>query len=158
MSRDVSSAARTAINAPQTSEVFLVILEITHDGLPAPIRVVNNNEAIVHDGDTYLATAFRFTIPSQEDGKITNSRLIIDNVDRVIVEAIRSIHTPPNVSASVILASNSDIIEAGPWEFKLRNTTYNRSTVSGELVFESYMRDNCGTIKYKNTSFPGLFG
>lgn len=158
MSRVISSAARAAINAPQTSEVFLIILEINHADLPSPIRVVNNNEAIISNGDTYLATAFTFDIPAQEDGTISNSRLSIDNVDRAIVQAIRSISSPPDISVSVILASDPDTIEAGPWEFKLRNTTYNRQSVSGELVYDSHMRDNCGTIKYTTLNFPGMFG
>lgn len=158
VSRQISSEARAAINAPQTSEVFLIILEINHDDLPFPIRVVNNNESIISNGNTYLATAFSFTIPAQEEGTISNSRLIIDNVDRSMVLAIRSIKSPPDISASVILASDPDTIEAGPWEFKLRNTTYTRQTVSGELVYDSHMRDNCGTIKYTTLNFPGMFG
>ena len=158
MSRPISNTARAAINAPQTGEVFLLILEINHDDLPSPIRVVNNNEAIISNGDTYLATAFNFSIPAQEEGIISNSRLSIDNVDRAIVLAVRSIASPPDVSVSVILASDPDTIEAGPWEFKLRNTTYNRQSVSGELVYDSHMRDNCGTIKYTTLNFPGMFG
>ena len=157
MSREISNTARAAINAPETSEVFLVILEISHTSLPAPIRAVNNWQDITSNGDLYTATAFNFIPPAQEDGVISNSQLVIDNVDRAIVEAVRTITSPADVTASIILADTPDVIEAGPWEFKLRDVTYTRETVSGALVYLNYMRDNIGTIKYKNIHFPGLF-
>lgn len=156
--RTVSTNAREAMNASQTGEIFLVTLDIDHPDLAQPLRVVNNNEAIISNGETYLATAFSFVLPAQEDGKISNSTLSIDNVDRNIVEIIRTITSFPTVVANVLLASDPDVIEAGPFDFQLRNVNYDRNTVSGELIYESYMRDNCGTVKYKNTLFPGLFG
>lgn len=156
--RQISTTAREAINASETAQVFLVILEISHVDLRDPIRVVNNNENIVSNGDTYLATAFDFTLPAQEDGKVSNSTLTIGNVDRVIVQALRSISSPPDVSVSVILASDPDVIEAGPFDFVLTDTSYNRQTVNGTLNYQIYMRDNISVIRYKNTTFPGLFG
>lgn len=156
--RTVSTTAREGMYASQTGEIFLVILEIDHPDLAQPIRVVNNNEAIVSNGDTYLATAFSFILPAQEDGKISNSSLTIDNVDRTIVEVIRTITSFPTVAASVILASDPDVIEAGPFDFQLRNVNYNRNSVTGDLIYESFLRDNLGTVKYKNINFPGLFG
>jgi len=158
MSRNISNNARVAINSPQTDEVFLVILEISHTDLPAPIRVVNNMQDVVSNGDTYVATAFNFVPPSQQDGEIGRSKLVIDNIDRSIVTAIRSINSPADISASIILADTPDVVEAGPWEFKLRDVTYDRETVSGDLFYLSYLRDNIGTIRYKNIHFPGLFG
>ena len=124
MSRTISTTARTAINNPQTSEVFLVLLEISHSSLASPIRAVNNWEDITSNEDLYTATAFNFTPPSQEDGVIGSSQLVIDNVDRSIVMAIRAINSPADITASIILADTPDVIEAGPWEFKLRNRAF----------------------------------
>jgi hypothetical protein len=158
MSRNISNTARIAINAPQTDQVFLVILTIDHPDLSSPMRVVNNKQSVISNGETYIATAFSFIPPAQEDGVISNSQLSIDNVDRLMVQVIRTISSPADISASIILADSPDVVEAGPWDFKLRDVTYNRETVSGELVYASYLRDNLGTIKYKNINFPGLFG
>lgn len=156
--RQISTTAREAVNASQTDQIFLVILDIDHTDLPAPIRVVNNNESIISNGVTYIPTAFDFILPAQEDGVISNSTLSISNVDRVIVQAIRSISSPPIVTVRVILASDPDTVEAGPFQFTLTDVTYNRNTVSGSLIYQLYVRDNCGTIRYKNNTFPGLFG
>lgn len=155
--RTVSTTATEAMMSPQTGEVFLVILEITHPDLPTPIRVVNNTQSVTSNTNEYLPTAFSFILPAQEDGKIGNSGLTIDNVDRTIVKTIREIKDFPSVTASVILASDPDVIEAGPFEFQLRGVSYTRNTVSGDLIYESHMLDNLGTIRYKNLTFPGLF-
>ncbi len=153
-----SNKAVRAINSQQTDEIFLVTLDITHEDLLSPIYVVNNRYNIVSNGKTYIATAFDFTLPSQEDGVLHNSTLVIDNVDRTILETIRSIDSAPTIEANIILASDPDIIEDGPREFTLRNVTYNRNTISGDLVYGIFLMDYCGTHKYKNLSFPGLFG
>jgi len=156
--RNISTTATEAINSPETTEVFLVLLEIAHTSLPSPIRVVNNKQDITVLGEVFSASAFKFILPPQDDGVIGNSQLSIDNVDRRIVEAIRGIDSFPDVTATIVLASDPDFVEAGPWDFQLRNVTYNRQTVSGELIYENYLRDNCGTIRYRNLAFPGLFG
>ena len=43
MSRDLSYTAVSALFAQQTDEVFLVVVEITHDDLATPVRLVNDH-------------------------------------------------------------------------------------------------------------------
>jgi hypothetical protein len=158
MSRNVSSTTRQAFYAEQTGYLFLVLVEISHADLTNPIRLVNNYESIVHNGDTYDAFAFNFTPPVEVDGEIKNAEISFDNVTRQVVEAIRSITSPPDVTAKLIRADAPDTVEAGPWEFKLRNVTYQRQEVSGELVPDGPLRLNISTISYSNLTFPGLYG
>ena len=156
--RNISTVAKKAVYASQTEQIFLMLLEITSSDWGGTLYVVNNNQSVTHDSNTYLATAFEFILPAQEDGTISNSSLSISNVDRSIVEAIRTISTTPTVTAKMVLASNPEVIEGGPWVFQMTDITYNRRQVQGQLIYESYMRDNCGTTRYKNIDFPGLFG
>ena len=120
MSRNLSAIAKQALLRQQTEQVFLCLVEIDHADLAVPIRLVNNYESIISNGDTYEAAAFMFTPPVEEDGTIKNSRITFDNVDRAMVEAVRSIDSPPTVDVSIVLASDADTIEAGPWTFYLR--------------------------------------
>ncbi len=46
MTRGISNTARKAIYDQETSEVFLLLLEINHADLAEPIRVVNNDTNI----------------------------------------------------------------------------------------------------------------
>jgi hypothetical protein len=157
VSRSVSTTMEGAITAPETSEIFLTLLDIEHGELPSgTIRVVNNNEDVTANTNTYIATAFQFTPPSQNDEDIQPAKITIDNVDRVIVEAIRTITSPATVTARIVLASDPDTTEVGPFEMVLQNVTYNASTVSGELIYLQYLQENAGTISLDNVNFPGL--
>lgn len=158
MSRNLSATAKQALLRQQTHQVFLLLVEIDHADLASPIRLVNNYESIVSNGDTYTAAAFGFTPPVEEDGTIKNSRITFDNVDRAIVEAVRSIDSAPTIEVSVVLASDADTIEAGPWTFYLRAVNYDVHTVSGELYPDNPLRLNASNVSYKNTTFPGLYG
>lgn len=158
MSRTLSSATVAALLKQQTEQVFLILIEIDHADLASPIRLVNNNADVTSGGDDYTAAAFEFTPPVEVDGSIKPSTIAFDAVDRSIIEAVRSISSAPTVTAEIIRADAPDTIEAGPWVFYLRNVTYNMTGVSGELVPDNGLRNNFGTVSYKNTSFPGLFG
>ena len=158
MARNVSATARAAVNAPQTGEVFLTLVKIDHDDLSAPLYFVNNTENITSNSIEYFATAFSISPPAEEDGVIRNTSIAIDGVDRSVVQAIRSISgNPPTITMSIILASTPDVVEAGPWEFTLTNVHYNAYTVSGDLIYQNYVRDNLSMIKYSANNFPGLY-
>ena len=158
MSRNLSAITTQALLRQQTDQVFLLLVEIDHADLAVPIRLVNNYESIISDYETYEAAAFAFTPPVEEDGTIKNSRITFDNVDRAIVEAVRSISSPPTVEVSVVRAADADTVEAGPWTFYLRAVNYDAHTVSGELYPDNPLALNASNVKYKNTTFPGLSG
>lgn len=158
MSRTVSSVTKQAFLKQQTDRVFLVLVELDHADLASPIRLVNNYENITSNGDVYSAAAFSFTPPVEEDGTIKNSSISFDNVDRAIVEAVRSISSAPTVSVSIIRADAPDTVEAGPWVFYLRGVSYDLHVVAGELYPDNPLRLSASTVSYRNTNFPGLFG
>ena len=157
MSRDMSLRAREAIYSQETGEVFLELLEISHTDLSSPIRVVNNNEPIVHGGNTFHAFPFRVSPPGEKQSEITKAKLTIDAVDRTVIEAIRSINTAATVTYKVILAATPDTVEAGPFVFTLKNTNYSAYSVSGDLVYEDRLFMNVPSMKFSPRLFPGLF-
>jgi len=149
----VSATFKAAAYAQQTNEVVLVILEIDHDDLAAPIRVVNNTENITSGGDEYLAAGFDIKLPD-DDGKTTIS---VCNVDRIMVQAIRSISSRPTVTISVILASDPDTIEVGPYIMELSEVSYDAFTVTGTLTFDNFLDEPFPGDKFNPGIFPGLF-
>jgi len=156
MSRTISPTAVTAGMTPETSEVFLTLIEIDHTSLSSPIRVVDNNEDIVSNGNTYSGAAFLFTLPSQADDKLSPAKLTIDNVDRRIVEAVRTINSPADMTVSIILASDPDTIEVGPYDFKLKNVSYDAQQVTGDLLYLQYLDNTASTVIMNNQNFPAL--
>ena len=149
----VSATFKAVAYAQQTNEVVLVILEIDHDDLAAPIRVVNNTENITSGGDEYLAAGFDIKLPD-DDGKTTIS---VCNVDRIMVQAIRSISSRPTVTISVILASDPDTIEVGPYIMELSEVSYDAFTVTGTLTFDNFLDEPFPGDKFNPGIFPGLF-
>lgn len=157
MSRNLSDSTREALYNAQTDACFLVLLKLDSDELASPIYVVNNTENIISVSIEYTAIGFKFILPSEEEEGVSNASIVIDNVDRTIVEAVRSVRKPLTVTANIIEASTPDTIEVGPLEFQLRNVKYNASQVSGDLYYNNYLEKNAGTIKFSNLNFPGLF-
>lgn len=156
MARNLSTAATTSINAQSTEEVWLTLLTIDSPELTVPLRFVNNNESLVSRGDVYLAFPFDLEFPGQDEENPGEARLTIDNIDRSIVNFIRTIFTPPSVSIEVVLASSPSTVEAGFYNMTLRNVTYDAKAVSGLLKFEDIVVE---PVTYAMTPerFPGQF-
>jgi len=157
MARNVTQATRRAITAPQTDKVFLIMLEISSSELASPLYFVQNNESIVSNGNTYIAVNFSTSLPSEEDGTVQDTSIAISGINRQVIEAIRSIVDPPDVQMFVIRADVPDVIEVGPFNYKLRDATYNATTVTGSLKYETSLQNNISTIKVTNQTFPGVY-
>lgn len=156
MARNLSGAATASINAQATEEVWLTLLTIDSPELAAPLRFVNNNASITSRGNVYIAFPFDIEFPGQDEENPGEARLVIDNVDRSIVNFIRTISTPPKVSIEVVLASTPSTVEAAFANMTLRNVTYDAKTVSGLLKFEDIVVE---PVTYAMTPerFPGQF-
>lgn len=156
MARTLSSTALSSIHAQETSEVWLVLLTITHSTLAQPIRVVNNNEDITSRGYVYQAFPFDIVLPGQDPDSLPKAILRFDNVERTAIATIRSIESPPNVTIEVILASAPDTVEVSFPNLTLRNVSYDAVTIEGELFFENLYTEPV-TLQMTPSRFPGLF-
>lgn len=156
MARDFSAAATASINEQNTDEVWLTLLTIDSPELEAPLRFVNNNASVTSRGNVYIAFPFDLEFPGQDEENPGEARLVIDNIDRMIVNFIRTIIAPPKVTIEVILASSPSTVEASFANMTLRNVTYDAKTVSGLLKFEDIVIE---PVTYAMTPerFPGQF-
>lgn len=153
----MSTAARQAVNAQQTGEVFLFLVTIDQDDLGGPIRLVNNSVTITSNGYVYTAFPFRITLPDENEENIANAKLTICAVDQSVITAIRSMSSPGTVEVSVILADSPDTIEAGPMLFTMRNVVYTVETITADLIFEDMLDIRIPGISFTPNYFPGLF-
>lgn len=157
MSRNVTQITREAITAPQTDKVFLLMLEISSSELAQPLYFVQNNESVLSNGNTYIPVNFSMTLPVEESGKVQDTTISISAINRQIIEIVRTIVDPPDIKVFIIRADAPDVIEVGPWDFKLRNISYDVNTMSGNLFFETPLRNNISTIRVSNQTFPGVY-
>jgi hypothetical protein len=163
MPRAVSQRFRTAVLAPQTNELILVLLVIRHPTLSVPLRFVNNmqncSSSVAGDGQqTYLACPFDVILPEERSDQLPTCRISVINVDENIVKAVRSINTPPTLEVYVVLGSTPNVLEAGPWRFTMRNVTYDASTVEGTLSFPDTLGEPFPGYTFSPNRWPGVFG
>ncbi len=159
MPRPISSRMRVALQAGQTDEVISLLLTLTHPSFVAPIRVTDNGEDLVAGGQTYQQFPFQIDNIPGDSENLPSVRLSIDGIDRRIIQAIRETDGEAiSVELSVVLASTPDVIESGPYVFKLRNVTFDASTVQGELRYEDIMSEPFPADSFSPSRFPGCFG
>lgn len=156
MARSLSATAVASMMDETTDEVWLPLVTISHSDLAAPIRVVANYENIVSRGNTFIAYPFDLELPGQADDSPGEARLRIDNVDKQIVEAIRTITGPPSVLIEVIMASAPDTVEIAIGSMTLRDVSYDVAAVEGVLRFEDITVEPVGAI-ITPERFPAIF-
>jgi len=155
--RNTSLTFRQAVYGQETDEVFIVLLEISHEDLDSPIRVCNNDSNIESNGDTYIAYPFNITLPEDSADDFPQARITIDNVSQDLTAAIRTIQTPPTVRIMVVLASDPDTIEVDLPGFIMTNISYDAKTITGTISVENFMSEPFPGDLFTPTRFPGLF-
>lgn len=157
MARTLSSTMTEQLYRPQTSACYVVLLEFYSDELSESIYLVNNNEAVTHNSQEYTPYNFNFTLPDEDESQALETSITVENIDRRLTIALRSVREPINVRARVVEVSTPDTTEVGPFEFVLRDVRYNATTVTGNLQYLNYVEKYAATLSYTNLEFPGLY-
>lgn len=158
MPRTLSATAAQAIFSSETSEVFVMLLTISHAALSPSLRFCSDAVDVVSNGDTYLGGwPFRIALPMEADDQIPTVQLQIDNVDRRILEGIRMLTSPPTITLQVVLASTPNTVEAGPFSMTLRNVEYDALVISGNLTYEDVLNEPWPQFRFTPNYYPGAF-
>ncbi len=155
--RTLSPNALASAFAESTGEVWLLLCTIEHPEIEdGALRFVNNMESVTSRGELYIAFPFSVELPGEDAENLGEARLRIDNIDRMIVEVIRTITTPPTVTLEVVLASSPDTVEASFQGMTLRSVAYDAQSVSGVLKFEDISGEPM-SLQMTPQRFPGMF-
>lgn len=154
--RSLSSAAVQSLFSSQTDEVWVMLISIEHPDMTT-IQVTSNSEDTIHRSDTYVPYPFEMRIPSDEAGTQPVMELAIDNVDRLLVQTIRSLTSSPDVTVKFVLADSPDTVELGPFVFQMINVTYDQMSVTGTLAYQDVFREPYPSDRFTPVNFPGLF-
>lgn len=146
------------INSVSSDEMPLLLLEIDHADLPAPVRVVNDNLDVTCEGNLYQALAFRANLPDDVPQKLPRARLAVDNVGKDLVSWLEMSDGGQGATCRMIQIMRSDpaTIE---WEITmdLSNLSMNMLEVTGELSFDDLLNKPGVTLQYRPITAPGLF-
>ncbi|MEZ0226531.1 MAG: DUF1833 family protein [Alphaproteobacteria bacterium] len=157
MSRDLSTGAIQSLNAAETEDAFLILLTLSHADMAEPLRVVNGGAEIVSRGNAYAAYPFELSLPDDDAGQSPEARLVIDNIDRQIVRAVRSLSSAPQVLIEIVRAAEPDVVEAKFEDFRLTNVSYDSHLVQGNLTIEDFTSEPFPAGTFTPGHFPGLF-
>lgn len=156
MARSLSLAMKQALFAQETGETILFLLTISHAQLAQPIRIVQNNENIVSNGNTFTAFPFDISVPDDRDDELSQITCRIDNVDRQLMEAARTITSAADVTFSIILASEPNTL-AFSQDFKMQEVTVDEQVVTGVLTRAPLADEPFPGYNFVPSKFPGLF-
>lgn len=157
MSNPISSELLAQLYSQESSDPFLMLVELSHPAFLTTQRLVNNNVDIVSRGNTYVAFPMKIRLPS-DDGETSREVAIdFDNVGRDLIDEIRSITTPIQVKIEMILASNPDQVQISLEELKVRNISYDKSKISAKLSLDNFLNIAMTGEKYTPQNYPGLF-
>ena len=158
MPRSLSIVAREAILASSTGEAFLVLLELSHPQLGQSILVTSDAVATVVGAHVYQPFPFVVSMPAETEDAPPSVQLTIDAIDRSIIQAVRSVSGEPiTLTMKVVLASSPATIEAGPYEFKLRDVEYDAFNVSGQLQLDTPFVEPDPPVRFTPSTTPGAF-
>jgi hypothetical protein len=157
MSRTVTNAFIAACNAQETDEVFIILVTFDHSILSEPIYLCNNSVNIVSRGKEFLALPMEITLSDDSDDRPPQAKIVFDNIDRRLVEIVRSIESPPSVSLEIIKLSDPETVEVELTDFILRGVDYNTLTIEGTLSLEGLFLEPAIGFSFTPSYFPGLF-
>ncbi|MDN3525628.1 DUF1833 family protein [Halomonas sabkhae] len=100
--RQISAEGLHDMFAQHTDAAVFALLTFTHPNIAEPIRLVNNTEAITYDGQTYEGFPFHFTPPAEEEDREAVATIEVSNVDRQLIEALRTIQSLAGVDIQVV--------------------------------------------------------
>lgn len=164
--RQVSAAARQAVYEQETGEVFVILLTIDHPNFTQPIMVssdptqllpISNVRGTISRGNEYPFLPFTIDLPNQDDTGIAKARISIDNIDRTMVNAVRTANSALSVTVEIVLSSSPDIIEVSIPDFRIDHVTYDSMTISGDLSVEYYDLEPYSKLRFTPSNFPGMF-
>ena len=147
----------TAMHTESSGEVVLPLIKLTQDGWESAICLVPNWEPITHQGDEYQPLAFQIGMPDEEAEGVPVMNWVADNIDRRLVEALRTVSGVVQARIVWVLASSPDHVEVGPLDVEMRAAQYDARQISGTLEVEPILDTPFGhkIMNPKNT--PALF-
>lgn len=162
MARDLTDEALRAIYGEQTSKVYVQLLTISHPDLVPPFRACDNREAVTQfagqpEEVTFAPYAFKAVWPEDHATRRPALRIVIDNVDREIVQTLRTLATPPDIDIQLVRADDPDTVDARLPKFRLVEAEYDVIAVQGHLRRRAFGQDPWPFQRYTPASHPGIW-
>ena len=156
--RNISLSGSRNLLATSSSEPMLVMLEITHVDLAVAIRVVNNTENVVSQGNTFLATAFELLLPDDIEGQIPQATLSVDNVGQELTQWLEVSRGGQGARCRMMMVSPSlpNLLEYD-MTMDMTGLKIDNQKVSAQLGFVNTLGRSAVAKTFTPATAPGLW-
>lgn len=158
MARNYSSQYKSTLAKVSAEEAPLVLLEINHESLSSPVRVVNDMQDLTSNGNLFIACPFRYVLPDDFENQLPKARLAVDNIGRDLMYWIETSAggNGSTVKMMQVMRSRPDTIE---WSISMNlyNVQVTMREVSAELGFENLFAKPAVALQYRPDNTPGIF-
>lgn len=159
MARSLPLTVVQALYAQQTSQVYLVLCEVTHSEF-TPVRVVNNTENITSNGDLYVPFPFSVILPPDQEDLQLSARLTIFDAEREVIDNLRFVagsRELMEVTLRVIEAANPDTVLQSVSGLQVRNVSYQIGRLELDISVEGFLNEGYPRDSFTPGNFPGIF-
>jgi len=147
----------------ETIAMFPALIKISYtvDSVPGQMRIVNNTEDMVFQGETFSAASFKYTAPKHTEKKVGNGTLSISCANQKVIEIIRSIPVGYRAQAEVVAAFYYDegtaVFEGlEEWKFSLTKVTWDEIVATWQMEYDNRMSLLVPCDKMTAQKCPGI--
>lgn len=158
MARTLPTTVVAAMFAPQTDALPLWLLTIRHASI-STIRVVNNTEQVVSNGQTYLPMPFSIVLPPEGENTSPVIRVSVANVSLEVMTAARTVAGSTAAKADLYLIDHDtpDTQLLTYEDFDVRNLRGNSGVVTFDMTLETFVSEPYPAMTFTPGRFPGMF-
>lgn len=173
MSRTLSLTARTFGQAAASGEVAVVLIQVEHPSLAAPIRLSSDPTVLLSEEplrygtrstwngadpatEPFVFTVASFVLPGDQEDAPASLQLVLDLFDAALVTQLRSVTTQATLHLALVLASSPDLVEIEYRGLRVVSADYGEQlTITATrrpIEDEAVPKD-----RFTKDRFPGLF-
>ena len=145
------------LHSVESGDPVFMLLTLSHDDLPAPVRIVNSPAMITSRGNEFTPLAFDCTLGVDDGETMPSVTLTLDNIDSTIISILRSLTSAPTILIEVVLGSAPDAVEIAIPRLELTNAKYDASQITVSLTMPDIMNRRFPADDFNPAQFPGLF-
>lgn len=99
----------------------------------------------------------KITLPPDDGESNRNTQITFDNVSLELIEELRSVTTPMDVTIEAVLGTDPDTVELEFGEIKMSDIRYDQQTIRASLILDDFLSTELTGEKYTPQNYPGLF-
>lgn len=153
----VSATGRAASYAQETGEAWVTLLTIEDASFGEPVRLTDAGQLVVSGGQTYFPVPFTCDLVADSDDEVPQTQVSLDVVSEDVRAALEGIQGPADVTLAVVLGSQPDVVEAGPYRLKLTELEWDETVASGTLTFDPGLNYAYPSWVYTPATARGVF-